>query len=107
MKHDVDVLRRARRDVDGVLAWLAARSRPGAAAWLEAYERALDRIAENPLGYALAPEAHDLRRELREAPFKTRAGKPYRIVFTVVEDEVRVLRVRGPGQADLAEGDVS
>ncbi len=33
--------------------------------------------------------------------FKTPHGRTYRGVFTIVDDEIRVLRVRGPGQPSL------
>ena len=45
-----------------------------------------------PLGY-----------NIREVFFKTSKGNPYRLLFTVLDDEVLVLRVRGPGQNYVAE----
>jgi len=35
---------------------------------------------------------------IRHVFFRTRAGRTYRALFLLVGDEVRVLRVRGPGQ---------
>jgi len=43
--------------------------------------------------------------DVREVLFKTRKGNPYRILFTIQEAEVLILRVRGPGQDDLASTD--
>jgi len=40
-------------------------------------------------------KVHVLRRQFF---FKTPHGRTYRGVFTVVDDEIRVLRVRGPGR---------
>ena len=51
---------------------------------------------------AVALEIQSVDYEIRETLFKTRKGKPYRILFTVQGDEVLVLRVRGPGQNYVA-----
>lgn len=42
--------------------------------------------------------------DLRETYFKTRHGRRYRIVFTIIGTEVRVLRIRAPGQRLLRDG---
>jgi hypothetical protein len=39
--------------------------------------------------------------------FKTRRGRYYRLVYVIAEDEVHVLRVRGPGQPDLLPDEIS
>jgi hypothetical protein len=57
----------------------------------------MKRIVLQPLACSIAPENAEFDFELRQALFKTRHGVPYRCVFTVVDDEVRILRVRGPG----------
>ncbi len=51
-----------------------------------------------PERYGLAPEASMLTEAVRQRFFKTKAGRSYRILFLIVDVEVRVLRVRGPGQ---------
>ena len=103
MKYRIRVLKRAQFDVDYIVHWMAVEreSPQGAAAWLTAYESALARLEVNPLGYGSAPESEHVEEDLRQFLFKTRRGRTYRGVFVVVEDEVRVLRVRGPGQAPL------
>ena len=53
-----------------------------------------------------APENSLTADTLREFSFKTRRGRSYRAVFTVVGDELRLLRIRGPGQAPLSEDEL-
>ena len=94
-------LPRAELDAQQIYDWIRERSPDGAHRWWLAFEDACARLARNPLGYALAPEAESTRREIRQMLFKTSRGRYYRALYTVVNDEVRVLRVRGPGQPDL------
>jgi plasmid stabilization system protein ParE len=107
MRFRVVLLRRAEREVEATVAWLAERSPQGAARWLAAFEEATAKLAEKPLGFALAPENEFVDLEIRQIFFKTRHGRQYRAVFTVVEKEVRILHVRGPGQTLLQPGDLS
>ena len=78
----------------------------GAIFWYLAFRRAIEKIATSPEVFAEAPEAHALGRPLRQAPFKTRRGRVYRIVFEVSDTEIMVLRVRGPGQSPLRGRDL-
>jgi plasmid stabilization system protein ParE len=106
MSHTIRIVERARADVDAIFAWIAPRSVRGAISWYLAFRRAIDRIGDAPESLPQAAESHRLRRQLREALFKTRRGRTYRIVFEVFETEVLILRVRGPGQAPLRKPDV-
>lgn len=106
MRFRVNVLRRAKQDQRRIVRWIAERSSSGAEAWVNAYERMLRRLAEHADTLALASENDDFDYALREVLFKTRRGLVYRAVFTIVGDEVRVLRIRGPGQDDLTREDV-
>lgn len=103
MKYHVRVLTRAQRDVDCILRWLAIeRNSPqGAARWLDAFEAASAKLVLNPYSYAPAHENENVNYDLRQFPFKTRRGRTYRGLFTIVDNEIRILRVRGPGQASL------
>jgi len=65
-----------------------------------------NKIQAAPESYAQAPESLPLSRDLRQAFFKTRRGRRYRIVFEVNEQEVIILRVRGPAQAPLRRRDL-
>jgi plasmid stabilization system protein ParE len=103
MKMDctVHILPRAERDIQRIFAWLAERTPGGACRWYVAFEEAVDKLPPNPFRYGLAPENEAVDYEVRQFLFKTRHGRTYRGVFTVVDNEIRVLRVRGPGQPPL------
>ena len=47
---------------------------------------------------SLAPEDGHGDTEIRQLIFKTRRGKPYRMLFTILGGVVFVRHVRGPGQ---------
>jgi plasmid stabilization system protein ParE len=101
-------LRRAEADVRVIAIWLAERSRDGAARWLEALETALDRLSENAESCSEADEADVVPEHvLQQFLFRTRRGRTFRGVFTIVGDEVRVLRIRGPGQAPLTADELN
>lgn len=93
---------RAHDDVDTILWMIHERqSLQGAKAWLEAYDEATTRLAENPERCPFVPERDRLGRDVRQFLFKTRRGRTYRGVFVIIDDEVLILRVRGPGQPPL------
>lgn len=96
------ILPRAERDAQHFFDWLASRSYDGAVRWWFALDDAIHKLIEHPHDYGLAPESESVRCELRQFLFKTRRGRRYRGVFTVIGDEVLVLRIRGPGQIPLA-----
>jgi plasmid stabilization system protein ParE len=107
MNRTLRILARARADVEGIFIYLVRRSPQGAIAWYLAYGRAVEGIGSDPESFALAPEADRLQRAIRQALFKTRRGRLYRIVFEILEREIVILRVRGPGQAPLRRKDVA
>jgi plasmid stabilization system protein ParE len=107
MAYHVRTLERAERDLFGIARWLKKRSLLGARRWLLAYEDAKKKLGQTPLTYGRAPEDSRVDFELRQTFFKTPRGKRYRVVFTVVEDEVLILRVRGPHQRPLRRKDLS
>lgn len=96
----------AKADVDGIFAWLVRRSVRGAVSWYLAFRRALDQIQESPESFGEVAEVASFGPSYRQAFFKTRRGRTYRIVFRATVSEVAILRVRGPGQAPLKRGDV-
>ena len=101
MKYDVVLLSRAIGEFDEIVEWLARRSSTGLATWLAAFEKAVATLELAPLSCALAPENQEFVDELRQILFRTPRGRNYRLVFTVVDQQVRVLGVRGPGQQSL------
>lgn len=108
MTYHVRPLRRARKDADSIVDWIARerKSPEGAAAWLAAYEKAVASLAHWPESYGLAPEDEYDDRELRQFLFKTRRGRTYRAIFTIQGDEIVILRVRGPGQGLLEPDEI-
>jgi len=106
MSYRVTVLARARQDFDGIVGWIFERSPQGADRWVTRFEEALARLEENPFVAPIAPESEELREEVRQILFRTRAGRTYRALFLVTGDEVRILRIRGPGQEPLRPQDI-
>lgn len=101
MSFQLKILPRAAADIQEMFDWVAAHSPDGADRWYAAFQGAARKVLTNPHGPAKAREDAFVEHDLRNFLFKTRRGRTYRGVFTVVGDEVRVLRVRGPGQPDL------
>ncbi len=106
MTYDLRILARAREDVQEIYDWIAERSPEGAQRWLDRFEEATTALQTNPFLAPLAPESKSFDIEVRHTLFRTRSGRPYRAIFTVVGDEVRILRVRGPGQAPVRPRDL-
>jgi plasmid stabilization system protein ParE len=101
MTYRVTVLARAETEIETILNWLAERSPRGAARWLDALEATLQTLTDNPHGFGLAAESDLVGYTIRQSFFRTARGRTYRVVFTVVGHDVRILRIRGPGQRPL------
>lgn len=101
MKFRVRTLRRAEADIRSIARYIHERSSAGAAAWLTAVDQVCSHLSEFADGCGEAEENAHFELDVRQALFKTRRGRIYRLVFTIDDDEVRVLRVRGPGQAAI------
>ncbi len=106
MKFTVVTLRAAERDFNGILDYLAARSKSGAQAWARAFDLALARLEESADKCPLAAENEYVNSQVREILFKTRRGLIYRILFTLSENTVTILHFRGPGQDYVVAMDV-
>jgi plasmid stabilization system protein ParE len=102
----VRVLRRAQADIDHVYLWLRKRSTAGAVAWYAVLLHTLHELGEGRAAHSVAPESAIFGVDLRQALFKTRHGRMYRLVFVIEDREIRVLRVRGPGQRPLSRRDL-
>src|SRR4051794_27902715 len=107
MNRTLRIVERARADVDSIFEWLTHRTVKGAITWYLAFRQAIVSVALSPEAFAVATESHSLNRPIRQATFKTRRGRLYRIVFELTESEIIILRVRGPGQSPLRERDLS
>ena len=103
MKLQRRLLTHAVRELREFHSWLGARSETGAARWLDSFEKASELAVQNPLAMPLAPENSLVRYDVRQFVFKTARGRRYRAIFTVQENELLVLHIRGPGQEALSE----
>jgi plasmid stabilization system protein ParE len=101
MTRSLRIVALARTDVERIFDWLVHRSVRGAVAWYLAFLESVDRITHQPEMFGEAPESIPLRRQLRQSLFKTSRGRTYRIVFELTDNEIILLRVRGPGQPGL------
>jgi hypothetical protein len=106
MRFQVQTIRQAERDYNGIVNYIAQRSRSGTVAWAAAYKHALTRLQRAADTFPLAAEDEFVDFQLREALFKTRRGLQYRILFTIRGNLVVILHVRGPGQSPLAPDEV-
>jgi plasmid stabilization system protein ParE len=98
MKYHVRLANDALQDYDALLTYIKNQSPAGAKAWGTAFDDAMTRIEANPLLCGLIPERRRLLVQYREAFFKTRKGRRYRIIFSLEENIVWILYIRGPGQ---------
>lgn len=105
MKFVVTVMKRA-WDADRSFEWFAACSPQGAIRWHHAFEETLMELESNADQFAVAAESAAVGVEVRQKLFRTRRGRTYRLLFTIVDREVRVLRVRGPGQPTVSRDDI-
>ena len=106
MTFQVRLLSRAQEDADQIYLWLRERSPLGAVSWYAALLKKIEDLAITATACSIAPEASPLDIELRQAFFKTRRGRTYRLLFLIDGNEVRILRVRGPGQRPVTRTDV-
>jgi plasmid stabilization system protein ParE len=97
---------RAAADVDHIYAWIKERSKRGAVRWYAAFLQAASKLRTDPARHAVALESEQMGEEIRQCFFRTPRGRSYRLLFMVRGDEVRVLRVRGPGQAPVTRDDI-
>jgi plasmid stabilization system protein ParE len=106
MTFAVRELPKAKHDKRSIFAWLNERSPSGAVAWLDAYDALLERLAQDAASFGEATESHEFDLPIRQAFFKTRRGRVYRVVYFIERSDVFVLRVRGPGQAPISPQDI-
>ena len=107
MSFAVRELPKAQQDKLSIFRWLNERSPAGSLAWLDAYDSLLERMKADARVFAEAAESRDCDVDVRQALFKTRRGRVYRVLFFIEDQNVYVLRVRGPGQAPASADDLS
>lgn len=102
----VRILPRAEKDIANIFAWLFERSPAGAHSWLSDFELAVTQLQADAHAYGFAPETGLRGFELRQLLFRTRRGRTYRGIYTLQDNVIYLLRVRGPGQAPLTPSDL-
>lgn len=106
MNFEVVLLSAAQNEFRSILEYLERPSPQGAAVWLDAFEKTVDRLESDADKLAHAPENALVDFPIRHVMFRTAKGKPYRMLYTIVGQQVRVLHVRGPGQDLMRPDDV-
>lgn len=107
MTYRVLTTRSAERDIREAVAWWRDnKSAAQAARWYEKILPAIATLAENPDRCPISPESDFYPTGLRQLHFGSSRKRTHRIVFTIVGDEVRVLRVRHVAQQDLGPEDL-
>ena len=92
MSFRVELTAGAYADLDRLMANLAERSSQAAADRLSArFNEALNRLESRPLSCGLAYENRYFPTEVRHLLFEVWRGKPYRALFIVRDDNVRIL----------------
>ena len=93
MKYRVTMLRLAQQDLSQAYLWAARRAPQTAALWLNRFHRALQTLADNPERCPHARENSKVTIEIRKLLFGRRPNV-FRVIFTIRDDAVRVLRIR-------------
>jgi hypothetical protein len=97
---------RAKTDIACQVDWLQAATDTGVERWLKSLDVAIEAIRRNPQAYGIAAESAANNVELREKLFGTARGAMYRLLYVISEQEILILRVRGPGQARISSSDL-
>jgi plasmid stabilization system protein ParE len=79
-------------------AWIAERTQSGAQSWALAFHAALDQLKRVAISCPKAPETQHRDEVIYQRTFKTRRGRPYRMLFLIRDDVVYILHIRGPRQ---------
>ena len=105
MAYRVETTASAERDFWSCYDYIRKHSPIGALHWVDAFDAARTALEQDP-GRGQAPESEDSAEEIREKLFKTRHGRPYRILFVLRQDIVYLIHVRGPGQDLMASDEI-
>lgn len=98
MSYQVQLTERAISDLEEARRFIAQSAPETAQKWHTRFLEALKRLADNPEFCPLAPETTKVKYELRQFLFRTKSRNANRVLFTIIEGEVRVLAIRRPGQ---------
>jgi plasmid stabilization system protein ParE len=105
MAFGVKLLQFAVSDLNEAYLWVAARAPMTAVRWLERFQTSIESLAVNPERCQVARENRGCRFEVRELLFGKRPHV-FRVLFTIREDDVRVLRIRRAQRRSLKASDI-
>jgi plasmid stabilization system protein ParE len=103
MPFAVVLLPHAEIDLEQILSWLNQRSPRGAKLWLNRWNEALQSLEDSADRCGEAPESERHTHRIQQFVFRTRKGNPYRIIFSIRENVVYIIHIRGMGQAILPD----
>lgn len=92
----------AQKDIAKAYYWIAERNTEAADRWFGGLYKTIGSLETFPERAPLAPESKHLQCEIREI-FHGRRQHKYRILFTILENEVHVLHVRHGARLALGE----
>jgi len=108
MTYRVIVTGPAERDLLQTVSWWSEhRSSEQALRWYSKIGPAIDTLAESPDRCPASPETNLLPTGLRELHFGLGRKATHRIVFTIIGQDVRVLRIRHAAQQGLTLDDLT
>jgi plasmid stabilization system protein ParE len=93
MTHHVVVTAAAKQNLRDAYRWTAERAPATAVNWLNRFEIELQSLSKFPERCALAPENALVPQEIRQLIYGRRQGT-FRALFTIVDNEVRILHIR-------------
>lgn len=105
-KRKVVMLRRAKEDLLAASLYLAGFAPQTAQRWVDGFEEAIASLSTNPERWGVAPESGLLGLEIRQLIYRAKTGSASRALFVIASDEVRVLRIKRPGEPILEESDL-
>ena len=101
MTFRVQLTAEAECNLTEIAEWLAAQSQTGARKWLVAALNAIRSLKTSALRNGLAPESRHASHQIRQAFFKTKRGRIYRVLYYVDHETVFVTHVRGPREKPI------
>ena len=107
MMFRIEVTREAARDIDQSFVWWAEnRDREQAIRWYTDIFKELQSLKENPERFPISDETDLCPTGLRELYYGLGRRPTHRVIFTIVDDTVRVLCVRHLSRRPLIRDDL-
>ncbi len=105
MTFQIFVHRLAREDLQEAYDRAARHAPSTADRWLDRFHRTLQTLSQNPDRCPMARESSKVNRELRELLFGRRPNV-FRVIFSIRDDLVHVLRIRRAQRRFLTRGQI-